>query len=315
MYKKILENFGKLKDKSISDLYITLNRKLIVMFYKVFSLYPTSRPFLSADTFRKLASVVYRGEKLNLTKPEIIYLQSKYLKKFMKSAKKIKQNFILISHDGDDLVDLSYKHLANNPFLIRWYAANSILKHTKVIPIPLGLQNRRLHLFGVISDFIKLRKKNQKKLPRILSCFDIRTNPIVRKPVLDILKRLKTVNEFKGTATVYRQQLNKYMFFASPRGSGIDTYRTWEGIYLNAIPIVVEKKFHEQFKKIPFLIIKDWKELESYSASDLNSIYQNKIKKLKENKYIWYDYWHKDIQKNIQKLFKENLKDYKIRKS
>ena len=31
--------------------------------------------------------------------------------------------------------------------------------------------------------------------------------------------------------------------------------------------------------------------------------------KLKENKYIWYDYWHKDIQKDIQKLFKENLKD------
>jgi hypothetical protein len=307
MYKKILENFEKLKHKSISDLWITLNRKLIVMFYKIFSLYPSSKPFLSGDTFRKFATFVYTGGKLNLTKPEIIYLRSKYLKKFMKSVKKIKKSFILISHNGDDLVDSCYKHIANHPLLIKWYAANSIYKHSKVTPIPLGLQNRSYHLFGVIKDFTKLRKQNQKKIPKILSCFDIRTNPTARQPVLEILRKLKTVDEFKGTATVYRQQLNKYMFFASPQGNGIDTYRTWEGIYLSAIPIVLEKNFYGQFKKNPFLIVKDWKELKSYSTSDLNSIYQNKIKKLKNCKYIWHDYWHTDIQK----LFKANLDNQK----
>lgn len=304
MYKKIIEIFQRLKHKNVSDLWIALNRKLIVMFYKMFSLYPSSKPFLSGDTFRKLSTLVYRGGKLNLTKPEIIYLNSKYLKKFIISAKKIKQNFILISHDGDDIVDLRYKSLANNPHLIKWYAINSILKHTKIIPIPLGLQNRRHHLFGVVSDFVKLRKKNQKKLPRILSCFNIGTNPKIRKPALKILRQIKTVDKFEGTAAAYRQQLNKYMFFASPRGNGVDTYRTWEGIYLNAIPIVVDKNFYGQYKKIPFLIIKDWKELASFSTSDIDTIYQNKIKKLKECKYIWFDYWHKDIKK----LFKLNTR-------
>ena len=158
MNKKILEKFEKLKYKSINDLWITLNRKLIVIFYKIFSLYPSSKPFLSGDTFRKFATFEYTGRKLNLTKPEIIYLRSRYLKKFMKSVKKIKKHFILISHNGDDLVDFRYKHLANHPLLIKWYAANSILKHSKVTPVPLGLQNKRYHHFGVISNFIKLRK-------------------------------------------------------------------------------------------------------------------------------------------------------------
>jgi len=164
MYRKILEKFKKLKHKSISDLWITLNRKFIVMFYKIFSLYPSSKPFLSGDTFRKFASLVYRGRKLNLTKPEIIYLRSKYLKKFVKSAKKIKKSFILISHDGDDLVDFRYKHLANHPFLIKWYAANSILKHSKVTPLPLGLHNRRHHLFGIIKDFTKLIQATKEEI-------------------------------------------------------------------------------------------------------------------------------------------------------
>lgn len=303
MYKKILENLEKLRYKNISNLWITVNRKLIVIFYKMFSLNPSSYPFLSGDTFRQLATLVYCGEQLNLTKPEIIYLCSKYLKKFMKDAEKIKQKFILISHNGDDLVNSSYKRLANNPFLIKWYAANSILKHSKVTLLPLGLQNRRFHLFGVISDFKKLRKKIKKKLPRILSCFNIETNPIVRKPVLEILRQLKTADEFRGTATAYRKQLNDYMFFASPQGNGIDTYRTWEGIYLKAIPIITTKNLYGQFKNFPALVIKDWKELKSYSATDLHSIYQNLIKKLNKCKYIWYDYWYKDIQKT----FKSNL--------
>jgi len=56
---------------------------------------------------------------------------------------------------------------------------------------------------------------------------------------------------------------SKSFFMISPRGNGVDCHRNWESIYLKTIPIITESiNFTHFYKDFPFLIIKDWSELD-----------------------------------------------------
>jgi hypothetical protein len=59
----------------------------------------------------------------------------------------------------------------------------------------------------------------------------------------------------------YRRALADSKFVLSPAGNGFDCHRTWEAMYLGAIPIV--KKIHWPFndKKLPVLIVNEWEDL------------------------------------------------------
>lgn len=302
MFNKIINIIYRIKSKkNIKDFFISLNRKIIVTFYLIFKIHPSSKPFLSGDTFRQLSTLIYCNKKLDLDRSEIIFVKSDLLKLFQNQINNIKKSFILISHDGDDLIDERYDKIINNKFLIKWYAANNVIKNNKVIAIPLGLQNRNYHHFGVISHFKNLRIKKQKKIPRIFCSFNFDTNPELRKKALKTLISLKTADLITGlTAHEYRKKLATYMFVASPEGSGIDTYRNWESLYLNAIPILIKNNLYVQFKNFPALVLDDWSELSFYTEYDLKKIYQIKLKNLKNCKYLWYEYWKKNIQSSFK---------------
>lgn len=297
----IFNYYLKSKFKNPRNFFVSLKRKINVLFYKIFNAYPTSTPFLSGDTFRKCATFIYTGNKFTLKKPEIIFVQSDLLNNFQEDIGNIKKNFILISHNGDDLVDQKYYKILDNKYLLKWYSANVVLRNNKIIPIPLGLQNARYHLFGIIDDFKKLRIKEKKKMPKIFCSFDTRTNPNKREPALKILSELIMIDVSNGlSAYEYREKLNNYMFQACPEGNGLDTYRAWESLYLNVIPIVIKNDFYQQLNNFPALLLNDWSELKQYSENDLKKIYNSKLEKLKRCEYIWYDYWIKHIHYNFK---------------
>jgi hypothetical protein len=47
-------------------------------------------------------------------------------------------------------------------------------------------------------------------------------------------------------------------FVISPPGNGIDCHRTWEALYMGAIPIVKRSTLIESFVDLPMLIVEDW---------------------------------------------------------
>jgi len=291
------------KFKNPKNFFVSCKRIIYVFFYKIFNIYPSSSPFLSGDTFRKFSTFIYDGNKLILKKPEIIFVQSNLLKNFQDNINNIKKNFILISHNGDDLIDEKYYKILNNKYLIKWYSANTVIRNNKIIPIPLGLQNSRYQLFGVVNDFKKLRIKKKKKIPKIFCSFNIGTNPSQRKPALKTLSKLSLTDVSNGfSAYEYREKLNNYMFHACPEGNGLDTYRTWESLYLNVIPIVIKNNFYSQFTDFPALILNDWSDLQSYTEFDLKKVYNSKLENLKNSKFIWNDYWIKHIYSNFKNL-------------
>jgi len=59
----------------------------------------------------------------------------------------------------------------------------------------------------------------------------------------------------------YYAQLVRHKFVLSPQGRGIDCCRTWESLYLGAIPVVVESAPMSAFRDLPILFTDDYGEL------------------------------------------------------
>lgn len=59
----------------------------------------------------------------------------------------------------------------------------------------------------------------------------------------------------------YYSQLAAHQFVLSPEGNGIDCYRTWEALYLGAIPVVMVSSTMSAFEGLPILFTKDYSEL------------------------------------------------------
>ena len=107
--------------------------------------------------------------------------------------------------------------------------------------MPIGLENNQFHNNGDTQDFLKLRKLNIKKNPRILFGFNI-TN----QKRIEIKKKLKKIDIADETigwnSYFYRRILLRYMYVVCPEGNGIDTHRLWEALYLRTIPIMQKNK-------------------------------------------------------------------------
>jgi len=59
----------------------------------------------------------------------------------------------------------------------------------------------------------------------------------------------------------YYRQIAGHKFTLSPPGYGIDCYRTWESLYLGAIPIVATSVAMREFAGLPILFTEDYSEL------------------------------------------------------
>lgn len=300
MFKKISSFLNKNNPKNFSDLMFLVSQRLVSKINFFFKNYPSSEPFLSGDTYKKISTLEYHGGKLEITKPEIIFLSTDLIMDFKKNIKNIKKKFILISHHSDKCINSSYRSILKNRYLIRWYAQNNMYKHPKIIPIPIGLEDMWRYNNGIVRDFKYLRKLKVKKKPKILYGFNIQTNKKKRIKAYVALKKIELADKFVGTSKAYRKELNKYMFVASPEGNGIDCHRTWEALYLGTIPVVVTKKFHNQFKNLPILILDKWNDLNKFDSSRLLKIYSKQKKKIKLCKYIWFNYWKKRIKNDFK---------------
>src|SRR5262249_31246542 len=149
-------------------------------------------------------------------------------------------------------------------------AQNCLVHHPRIVPLPIGLENRRLHWHGVIGDYWALRRRPRPKsrLGRILFGFAVGNNPAARGPAEAGLNDLPSAERCPPlNSRAYRRRLAEYGFVASPPGNGEDCHRSWEALYLRVVPIVKRSAATEYFRSLglPFLIIDRWEELRDYS--------------------------------------------------
>jgi hypothetical protein len=268
---------------------------------------PSSFPYLSGDTFRKLADHLFDSttqlDPSTVKEKGVVFVQADMLDEFFQIIHpKIKKHYVLISHNSDPNIDSDYFSFVDEK-IIHWFAQSLIDLQPRVTPIPLGLENFHFHNHGVISRFDYWRQHLPEKRSRILVSFGIETNPQERQPAFDALKDHPLAETLYPPLITpkYIEKLVAYKFVASPPGNSLDCHRTWEAMYLKVIPIVKKSPMTEYFKSLdlPMFLVEDWQELYNLKESDLDSIYQSLEAKF-DNSYLWMPGWQDAI--NQKKL-------------
>jgi len=295
----------------IKALFIRYTSEVIKSFYKTTHQYPTSYPFISGDSFRALCNKVWDAEVSNcpftihdIQNGDLLYIASNHIKQFFNFFNNQSSNsFILISGNDDTNIDSSIIQIMPSS-LFHWFAQNVLIKHNKITPIPIGLENRRLHWHGNIYDYNRLRKKPVLSAnPYILYGFAVGNNKKEREPALQVLKSLDWAHPSGNiNSYYYRRYLRQFGLVASPPGNGEDCHRTWEALYLGVAPIVKKSYLTEYFASLglPLVLIENWEEIFHFDES-LRIYYSQKARDAVNNPALFMDYWI-DIIKKQQKL-------------
>lgn len=274
--------------------------------YRALKAKPSSAPYLSGDTFRSLCSRFYELGTTESFDPaavqdgDLIFCDTWLLKPFLEGpARKIGGTFSLLCHNGDPNIDSSYLTLlpAN---LRRLFTNNALVQDPRVVPLPIGLENKRLHYNGVVADFQRLRRSKAVmagKRTRILSAFTVGTNTTVRQAALDHLA-LNPLNDTVGrmNSRSYRTLAATYRFIASPPGNGEDCHRTWEALYLRSVPIVLRSPLTEHFYTLglPLFVVDSYGDKRLTQSDTLEAIYAEMAPRF-DHPALWFDYWKEII--------------------
>jgi hypothetical protein len=164
-------------------------------------------------------------------------------------------------------------------------AGNLFARHSKVFPLPLGVPNEFQDALALSRLNIRTHKISYKKKLLLLLNFKAFGGPfrpssserqaIYRLATLGDLTRniqpwtfasVRPSNgktHFKKKDMEYQYELVASSHFVlSPRGNGLDCFRTWEALSLGTIPIVKRSgPFDEIYKGLPVLLVGRWEDV------------------------------------------------------
>lgn len=278
---------------------------------------PTSYPYVSGDTFRAICDICIENDQdLNLfiiiintgVKIKTLFISLSYIHKNenyiinkLKSVNSINLSTIkLILHNGDLLPDSLFFEFLEKLFR-KIYCVNVINESDRIIPIPIGLENYHYFRNGkleVFKTFNGIFPGNDKNII-VSSCFNVATNYKKRKEIFDILKNSK-VCCISGNLSrdEYIKLIKKSLFTISPPGNGNDCHRTWEAIYLNTVPVVLNG-FLSKFmcENLPIYSVDSYAEILEKNDDQLIKIYFDLIER-RSNAIAYFDYWQYEILVN-----------------
>ncbi len=272
--------------------------------YRIGSQKPSSAPYLSGDGFRSLCSHFYESENSgrfevrSVHDGDLVFCEAWKLADFLRGpARKIPVSFSIISHNGDPNIDASCIDLMPRN-VRRLFAQNAVVPHERIVAIPIGLENKRLHCNGVTGDFDRLRRISPEKMPRILSGFTVGNNAPVRQAALAALSRNPLNDTVARTDTrTYQKSAARYMFIASPPGNGVDCHRTWEAMYLRSVPIVLRSPLTRAFHDLglPMLLVDSYDEVAPLNERDLTRLYRELEPRMGAES-LWFAYWKRLVR-------------------
>lgn len=239
----------------------------------------SSYPFLSGDTYRMTcdvdASSHFELSELSVTN-ESIFTTPDQLQALMDQINSTGLSLpetCLVIHNGDAIPDFATMDFLSTKFM-RIYSTNWLGSNPKIEPIPIGLENIRYLRNGIPSDFEKLRSKSRIEFRDrpidLLVAFSIHTNPVERSAALKAARRFPGAKVMSTLMYPYEylELVSQSKFVLSPPGNGPDCHRTWESIYLGAVPIVHKPSWPFKDFNLPVVQVNDWDEILSVIDSD-----------------------------------------------
>jgi hypothetical protein len=258
---------------------------------------PSSYPYITGDSFRSLCHH-YFDEISTITPNSVVngdrvFVRNNLLHDFFKEIHPfIKEKYVLISHNDDDTIDEKFLSYINDEKIIHWFGVNMNIKHPKVTPLPIGLDNYFYKSNTNINLICSTAKAD--KTPKIIYGFN---HPSILKNRASALIALggtdaaEKINKTISTEEYY-SKVSSYQMIASPEGMGIDCFRTWEAMLLGVIPIVQRSSVTEYYEtlNLPIYIINSWEDIKVLNPEKISSIYNTNIQNF-NNPALFMDYW------------------------
>lgn len=247
---------------------------------------------------------------------DIVFCKTDFLDSDFRFIKSIENDVILISGNSDyPIDDNKVENMPNN--IKVWFAQNVLTNHEKLIPIPIGLENKTESLraghgigyFDRVSLKEKLLSRNIKKTPtkKIYANFNIETNKNHRDPIKSICIESDHI-DWEEPSLSLEQFFNKvleYEMIVCPAGNGVDTHRLWEVLYSNRIPITIktgEYKIYELYENFPIVILDSKEQL--FDSKLLEQKYEDVKSKSFDKQMLDFSFWE-------QKIISKTLKEYR----
>jgi len=281
---------------------------------------PGSFPFVSADTFRSLADVVIEGSgvtrRARQTKRSIIYFDVSQLSGVNESQQnqarlgildsiidRCAEKPVLILHNGDILPGkLVLERLFESCH--HTFATNLLPDGPRSNAIPVGIENAYRNSNGRLEDFIHFHDGEIRpaKTKLIFSSFNIANNPKIRQPLADALSASPFGFSSRRISPKNHRRLTKEAkFVLSPPGNGVDCHRTWEAVYLGAVPVVLADYISaELIRDLPILGVASFDKFLEKSESALDQEYA-KIRKVGVEK-AFMPFWVSEVWRRSNEL-------------
>lgn len=190
-----------------------------------------------------------------------------------------------------------------------------VYKHPKVISIPLGLSaggNSRHHaLRKHINTFAPAKNRTQLLMinSQVWSGRGVAIAKIMENfkdyeygaPQNTYKKYKNTDCPYEATMDCYYWEMKKSKFVLSPSGLGVDCYRTWEALYLGAIPVIERVSendgwFDNTLANLPIAWVDDFT---SVTPAFLQETYDRMIHRTPPTAYhfekLTRQYWHEQV--------------------
>lgn len=235
-----------------------------------------------------------------------VFVATKYLEALLSSLEHERLEFAastctLVVHNGDILPDLVLLNEAVNRFK-RVYAVNGTdhLLQQGIRPIPIGLENLHWARSGLLSYFPlpheigRLRPLQSRRILTFAS-FRESTNPEVRNALRRNLRERDVLwMEPVGVMAEYVNAVQNSVFVISPQGNGRDCHRTWEALYLGAVPVVTEGTLASSLTKdLPILVVSSWLEFLEMSDDTLREMAESFSSMDREKAYM--PFWCRNL--------------------
>ncbi len=287
--------------------------------------------YISGDAFRSLSKYIYEekdayGQNSGISLDrrifknspgDIVFVQSYALDRFIKYIHpRISNPYILITHNSDDIIDAKYIDFLQDPKIIKWYTQNVDIDDEKIVPIPIGIENRYWY-FKRTADIDLIEKVSKMDFQRDNYVY-LNITPATftqeRQHVLDFFSNKPYVHWIKNRNYLeYLTDLKEHVFCLSPSGNGLDCHRTWEALLMGSIPIVrpfVKGTLKEavgnnsMYRDLPVIVVKQWDEVTP-------KFLEQKLLEFSEAEFnyskLYFSYWKNMILSEAER-FKASLK-------
>lgn len=191
---------------------------------------------------------------------DCVFMKTDHVAEFWQSGL-VPESFVLVTHNSDYRVEEGQLRWLDDPRVRLWLAMSKNIRHSKLVAIPDGIQNYSSG--GRIEVFDAVRRLEIDKSELFYANYTIDSN-------FNHRARCAAMHQPQGVALRGRCGLREYlegmarsMFTFCPNGSGVDSCRTWEALYMRSIPVVLRCVMTEEFARdFPMVLLDDWTETE-----------------------------------------------------